>query len=73
MKACFIRVNGKQSGAFCEKKFVCFFLVIYVKDRVGISSLHVTKEFFVNNFCKYFFANCRSTSPAQDAVFVTLI
>ena len=50
-----------------------FFLVIFVRDRVYISSLHITEEFFVNNFWKYFFANCKCTSPGQDAVFVNLI
>ena len=53
--------------------FLYFFLVIYVRDRVYISSLHVTEEFFVKYVCKYFFANSRSASLAQDAVFITLI
>ena len=47
---------------------MCFFLVVYVRDRVCISSLHVTEEFFVNNFCKYFFTNCRSASPSSPSL-----
>ena len=56
-----------------SKKIAYFVLVIFVRDRVYISSFHFKEEFCVNNFCKYFFANFRSTSPAQDAVFVNLI
>ena len=67
-----MRVNGKRIGVFWKKN-LCFVLLIFVRDRVYVSSLHITEEFFVNNFCKYFFANGRSARPAQDTVFVTLI
>ena len=35
---------------FVKNKFVYFFLVIYVKDRVGNFSLHVTEEIFWGTF-----------------------
>ena len=55
------------------KTFLCFFLVIYVRDRVYISSLRVTEEFFVKNFASISLLTVSQPVQPQDAVVVTLI
>ena len=52
-----------------RKKNLCF-LVIFVKDRVYISSLHIAEDFFLNNFFKYFFVVGQPVEPKMQFLLI---